>query len=119
MKIYHVKMLVIVFMLGCSSSRIEKSYKDPEVVVEINKLKKILVIAHIKDEITRRIAEDKLVSKLAGKGVPSYVYFKNLKIGEDLLKERFKDDSYDGTVLLSLVRVEKEARYVATYPHII
>ena len=53
---------IATLLLSCNSTRITKTWKDPDASVSIEKLNKVLVVALLKDETSRRVAEDKMVS---------------------------------------------------------
>lgn len=108
---------------GCgTSARIVKSWRDPDVTVDMAKLNKVLVVAMLRNETNRRATEDKLVTMLNGKGVASYnVLTKDVKEdGEEKIKEQLKQDGFDGAVIMKLADVEKDVQYVPgrfnTYP---
>lgn len=91
-------------------------------MVTPNKLNKVLVTAFLRDDASRRVAEDQMTKFLKGKATPSYAYF-----GEDIkslneagIRERLKKDGFDGAVVIRLVDVSKEVNYspgnISTYP---
>ncbi|MFM2362538.1 MAG: hypothetical protein RLZZ316_1440 [Bacteroidota bacterium] len=113
--------LAAVFM-SCNSTRITKTWKDPEASVSIDKLNKVLVVALLKDETSRRVAEDKMAAMLNGKGVVSYSYLTNdvSQKDEKAIQEKIKADGFDGAVTLRLIDVEKDVDYtpgmITSYP---
>jgi hypothetical protein len=109
-------------MAACgTSAHIEKSWRDPDVTVDVSKLNKVLVVALLKTEANRRATEDKLCTLLNGKGVPSYNYLtKNItQENEASIREKIKDDGFDGVVMMRLADVDKDIQYVqgSAYPY--
>lgn len=110
------------FIMSCNSSRIVKTWKDPDTQVSLEKLNKVLVAALLRDEPNRRAAEDKMASLLNGKAVTSYSYFtgdvKSMK--EEDIRDKLKQDGFDGAVTMRLVDVDKDVSYtpgtISTYP---
>lgn len=113
----------IALALLCSacgtSARIEKSWRDPDVNVNIAALHKVLVVALLKDETSRRTVEDKLVTYLNGKGVPSYSFLtQNIrKEDEESIRNQVRNGGFDGVVIMRLADVDKDVTYVpGNYP---
>lgn len=77
----------------------------------------MLCIALVKDESSRRVAEDKMASLTANQGVPSYRYLGPLPDSLSASDERLSADGFDGVVIMRLVRREKDVSYVpGSYP---
>lgn len=115
-------LLSTVISPSCNSTRIVNSWRDPETMVSLEKLNKVLVVAFLRDEASRRVAEGRMAELLKGKAIPSYGY-----LGEDIkslneagVRERLQGDSFDGAVVMRLVDVTKEVNYtpgnINTYP---
>ncbi|HEY8920038.1 MAG TPA: hypothetical protein VIM87_26550 [Chitinophaga sp.] len=104
-----------------TSARIDKSWRDPEVSVDVSKLNKVLVVALLNSEANRRTTEDKLVAMLGNKAVPSYnILTKDVtKEDEATIREKIKNDGFDGIVIMRLADVEKDREYVrdGAYPY--
>jgi hypothetical protein len=115
--------IVVVLFASCdTTAHIEKSWRDPEVSVDMSKLNKVLVVALLKDETNRHATEDQLVSMLKGKGVASYNYLTK-DIGEEkeeAIKQKVKEEGFDGAIIMCLADVDKDVKYVpgtySTYP---
>jgi len=113
---------LLTFIISCNSSRIVKTWKDPDTQVSVEKLNKVLVVAFLRDETSRRTAEDKMASLLNGKAVTSYSYFKDdiKSLKEDDVRNQLKNDGFDGAVTMRLVDVDKDVTYTpgtfSTYP---
>lgn len=100
----------ISFLLSCSSTQITSSWREPNKEISLQKLSKVLVVALFKDETSRRKAEDQMVGYLNGKGIASYDYLdkKTSEKNEDAIREKIKNDGFDGAVTMRLVDVEKD-----------
>ena len=106
---------IAALLSGCSTTaHIEKSWRSPEVSVDMQKLNKVLVVAILKNEANRHATEDQLVAMLKGKGVASYNYLsKELpeeKEGE--IKKRLSNEGFDGVIIMRLADVDKDVKYV-------
>jgi hypothetical protein len=72
--------MVAVVALACSSTKITSTWREPNKEVTIGALNIVLVVALLKDETSRRKAEDERAGYLKGKGVVSYNYLdKNIR----------------------------------------
>ena len=99
---------------SCSSStQITSSWREPNKEVNINNLKKVLVVALLKNETSRRKAEDQMLNYLNGKAVTSYNYSDaNFnKLDEDGIINKIRGDGFDGAIILRLIDVDKEVTY--------
>jgi len=102
-------------LVSCTSTKIVSSWKDPGTTISGDQIDKILFIALVKDESFRRIVEDKLVALSHGKGLASYsmVTGNNLsKTDQASITQRLKADGVDLIVIMRLVDVKEETRYV-------
>ncbi len=119
---FNLLILLIIFIVSCNSSRIVYSWKDPDTQVSLEKLNKVLVASFLRDETSRRTAEDKMALLLGGKGIQSYNYFEtDIKLmKEEEIREKLRKDGFDGAVTMRLVDVDKELMYapgtISTYP---
>jgi hypothetical protein len=103
------------FLVSCTSTEIVSSWKDPATTISANQIDKILFIALVKNETYRRVVEDKLVALSKGKGVASYTFVtgSNLsKTDKETITQRLKADGVDLIVIMRLVDVKDETRYV-------
>ncbi|HEX4851239.1 MAG TPA: hypothetical protein VFV08_10550, partial [Puia sp.] len=109
-----------IFFFACEpSTRIVSSWRDPGVVVKTAELRKFIVGALLKNETVRRNVEDKMAAEFPGKAVQSYVVLglSELKETDEYYANRFKSEGYDGFVVMRLVKVDNDTRYVpGTYP---
>jgi hypothetical protein len=121
MKKYVVVVVLAALSIACGpSTKIEKSWRDPNTTITPGSWSKVLVVALLKDETTRRLVEDQLVQRLHGKGVPSYNYYVEKDLDEvkaNGFKDNLVKDGFDGAVVMRLMDVEKETHYVpGNYP---
>lgn len=118
MKVLKFSLLsLFIFAAACGpSTKIEKTWTDPSFTPATAKaFDKFLVVALLKDESTRRIAEDKLARATDGKGIQSYSYLKpadTLLSNSGELTARMKLEKFDGVVVIRLVNMEKSTSYV-------
>jgi len=109
-------LFVIVCLISCSpSTKIEKSWREPGATVSVNPQNKVLVIAMVKDETSRRVIEDELVKRLNKSAVASYSVLpaEMLKgASEEALTQQIKTGGYTHVLLMRLADVEKETSYV-------
>jgi hypothetical protein len=108
-------------LVSCgSSTRLNTSWRDPSVTIEEGSLNKILFICLLKDEATRRAAEDELARLSKSQGIESYRY-----LGPDIeginapgMNDKMIADGFDGVVIMRLLDLTKEQTYVpgSTYP---
>lgn len=115
-----LSVFLVVLLLSCgTTTHIENSWRDPSAKVDATTLNKFLVAALLKNEATRRSVEDQMAALYPGKAVPSYSVFSNkaLDKSDDEYKKLLQSSGYDGIVIMRLVNVEQEKRYVpGTYP---
>jgi hypothetical protein len=121
------RILILVFaatlLFGCgTTASIENSWHDPEASIDMSKLNKVLVVALLKNDTHRRAAESQLAGMLKIKGVASYNYLTEEpgKQSEEQVKQKLKNDGFDGAIIMRLADVDKDIKYVpgsyGTYP---
>ena len=107
---------------SCSSTKITSTWREPNKEISLNKLNKVLVVALFQNETSRRKAEDQMVSYFYGKDVASYNYLdENISTkNENAIREKIKNDGFDGAVTMRLLDVDKEDVYsrgnISMYP---
>lgn len=95
------------------STQITKSWSDPSLNSGMKPFNKVLVIAQLKDDSSRRIAEDKIVaSSPRGNFVASYSYLKQDQQDQNLVVADLLKQGIDGIILMRLTDVEKSTDYV-------
>ncbi len=107
--------LTISLFTACGpSTQIVKSWTDPSLNAgTVKAYNKVLVIAQLKDDSSRRIAEDKIVaSSPKGNFVASYSYLKSSQQDQNLVVADLLKDGIEGIVLMRLTDIEKSTDYV-------
>jgi hypothetical protein len=107
--------MALSLLVSCTSTEIVSSWKNPGTTISGNQVNKILFIALVKDESYRRVVEDKLVALSNGKGLASYTFItgSNLtKTDKAAITQRLKADGTDLIVIMRLLDVKEESRYV-------
>ncbi len=114
---FAIAILCFGILLSCRTTKIASSWKEPNKQVDIQNLKKVLVVAMLKSENARRKAEDEMVKFLDGKGIPSYSYLKDSfnRADEKALRTKIKADGFDGAITMTLMDVERERMYTLSY----
>jgi hypothetical protein len=114
MKKYLFLLIAVLALSSCgSNTSIVNSWRDPKVTVAQENFKKVLVVALLKDEASRRITENRIA---ASNPIfkTSYEYLNETV--KDLTKEQklkiLQDENFDGVITLRLVSTEKETTYV-------
>ncbi|MBC5773646.1 hypothetical protein H8S95_06195 [Pontibacter sp. KCTC 32443] len=116
-----IAVFVVVFMVACGpTTQIVKSWRDPGATVTQAANNKILVIAMVKDETSRRVVEDQLVKRMTGKAVASYSMLNSEAMksgGEAALNNMLTDGQYTHILMVRLADIEEETRYVPGATH--
>jgi len=115
MKNLILTMSIALLMMGCASTTIEKSWKEPSASITNNTKNKTFVIALVKDEVSRRVIEDILVSRLGNNADASYktITSEMLKnANENALNEQLLKGKFTHVLLMRLADVEKDTYYV-------
>jgi hypothetical protein len=105
----------LLLLAACEpSTKISKSWTDPSFTpATAQAFKKVLVMGLLKDESTRRIAEDKMVAAFKNvKAVQSYSYLHASDTDEAAVNAKLKADGFDGVVVMRLADVDKSTSYV-------
>jgi hypothetical protein len=99
-------------LVACGPSTvIEKSWSNPGTTVDLSVMQKVLVVAFMKDETTRRVVEEACAKRLGAIGVPSYSILDKGDKDEDI-KAKMIAGGFNGAVVLRLLAVDKETSYV-------
>ena len=114
---------ILLCLVACGPSiTVGKTWRDPDVTINPDNLKKVLVAAFMSNEASSRNAETELATILKVPAVPAHDYIgKDLKEEDrDKLKERLRADGFDGALIMRLVDVDKDIRYIpgsySSYP---
>jgi hypothetical protein len=117
---YFLLIPLLAALWACNpGTHISHSWRDPSVTVDTAKIGKFVVAALLKNQTVRREVEDDMASRFPGKAVQSYKEFgdSDLKESEDFYNRKLKEKGYDGIVVVRLVNVDKNVRYVpGSYP---
>lgn len=108
-------LLFLLTLVSCgSSTRVVQSWHDPAVTVVDGDYDKVLVIALIKDESTRRVAEDRMVKFMNGHGIPSYSYLgpDQGRINDAGMSKKMQNDRIDGVLIMRLANKQTQQTYV-------
>jgi len=109
-------LIVISTLVSCGpSTKIEKSWMEPGASVTASAPNKVLMIAMVKDETSRRVIEDHLVKRASGTGVASYTLVSTdmlKQASDEALKKIVTDGKFTHIILMRLADVEKETSYV-------
>ena|SRR5215471_12880803 len=106
---------LILLLAGCGpSTKIEKTWTDPSFTSStVQSAKKVLVMGLLKDESTRRIAEDKMVAAFKNvQAVQSYSYLQPTDTVRSVIEDKLVKDGFDGVVIMHLANVDKSTSYV-------
>lgn len=115
--------LAIALFAACApSTQLTKTWSDPSLNAEtLKSYKKVLVIAQLKTDSSRRIAEDKIVaSSSKGNFIQSYNYLKSDQLNQQdqkLIVANLVKDGIDGIILMRLTDIEKSTSYVPGTPY--
>ena len=107
-------LITILVLVSCApTTKIQKTWSDPSLSKEkFDSYKKVLVIAVLKDETGRRIAEDKLVAAFNTiTTVQSYTYLTPADTTQQIIEQKLKNDGFDGVLYMRLNEVEKSVTY--------
>ena len=112
--IFYSCLLLTMFLISCTSTKIVSSWRQPDKHVHIDELNKVLVIALIENETNRYKAEHQIVKYLDGKGFVSHEYLDDSfnRKNETEIMDKVRNDGFDGIVLMRLIDVDKERVYV-------
>jgi len=102
-------------LVGCASTEIVKTWMEPKSSVQPSPTNKVLAIALVKDETSRRVIEDELVKRLNSNAVASYTILSSEMLKDTsgaMLSQKIKQDKFNYVLLMRLADVEKETSYV-------
>jgi hypothetical protein len=114
--------IAMFLFIGCTSTKIVSSWREPGKEVVLAELNKVLVVAMLRNETNRHKAEDQMVGYLKGKGVAAYAYLDHAidATDEDVLRRKLQQGGFDGAITMTLIDVDKEENYtpgnITSYP---
>jgi hypothetical protein len=116
MKNLILSFLVISTITSCSpSTKIEKSWVEPGAKVTPDPQNKVMIIALVKDETSRRVIEDELSKRIKATSVPSYQFLTTEMLkaaNEEALNNMVTKEKFTHILLMRLADIEKETSYV-------
>lgn len=103
---------VLLALVGCSSTKITDSWKDPGLTGPVE-LDKIVVVFMSQDRAIRHSAEDTLAGFIENSEVAtSYSVFGNGRPkGQDEAVEELRFLGFDGAIVMSIIAEDKELNY--------
>ncbi|MEG2101976.1 MAG: hypothetical protein RRY99_10770 [Flavobacterium sp.] len=111
----HLIMLIIILSLSScgSNTSIVNSWRDPKITVAQEQFKKVLVVALVKDEASRRVAENRIAaSNPIFRTSYQYLNETTKQLSQEQKLKILQDEHFDGVVTMRLVSTEKETNYV-------
>jgi hypothetical protein len=96
-------------LTACQTTSIANTWKKPG--LGPNPISNVVVFAAVQDPATRRTIEDKVVQKLGGQAVQSYVFAPDASTREQL-RTRVLGGGFDGAIVMRLVSVDKQEEWV-------
>lgn len=114
MKKYLVLFVAVLTLSGCgSNTSIVNSWRDPKITVAQEHFKKVLVVALVKDEASRRITENRIAaSNPIFKTSYQYLNETTKQLTQEQKLKILQDENFDGVVTMRLVSTDKETSYV-------
>jgi hypothetical protein len=116
MKNLILSFLVMGALASCSpSTKIEKSWVEPGAKVTPDPQNKVMIIALVKDETSRRVIEDELSKRIKATSVPSYQFLTTEMLkaaSEEALNNMVTKEKFTHILLMRLADIEKETSYV-------
>src|SRR3954453_4697435 len=105
-------LLFVISIIGCTTSRLLDNWHDPDGLLSMKCLHRVLIIAYINNSSERNHTEDQLSVLLNGKGIASYQYSKKDFESVELLDRHLKKEGFDGAVIIRLIRTEERKNYI-------
>jgi hypothetical protein len=99
-----------------SAAKVKSSWKNPSANAQSLQFKKVLVVATIKHELTRKVVEDRVVEILRSgrrvEAVPSYTILSMDDLDKkESSKAKVSDKGFDGVILIHYADSSEESRY--------
>ena len=114
---YLFRVFAFIMLTGCSTSRVQQNWSDPDISVDLSKLTKVLVVGYINNQSCRSNVEDMLSAILNGKGLPSYKYFGDPTREEKLVENNMEEEGFDGSVVMRLIEITQRKHFSpGSYP---
>ncbi|HSD07048.1 hypothetical protein [Flavobacterium sp.] len=107
--------LICVFFASCgSNTTIVSSWRDPNATLSKEQFKKVMVVALVKNESTRRATENRIASINPNVLISSYNYLnqQNLNLSQEEKLKILQNENFDGVITMRFIRADKETDYV-------
>jgi hypothetical protein len=114
MKKHLILLMAIIVLSGCgSNTSIVNSWRDPKITVAQEHFKKVLVVVLVKDEASRRVAENRIAaSNPIFKTSYQYLNESTSQLTKEQKLKILQDENFDGVITMRLVSQDKETTYV-------
>ena len=116
MKTLILFLAVITTVCSCApATKIQKSWMEPGTKITRDSANKVIIVALVKDEISRRVIEDELEKRIKATSVPSYRFLTTemIKVASDeALNKMITKENFTHVLLMRLADIEKETSYV-------
>lgn len=116
MKTLILFLAVIATVFSCApATKIQKSWMEPGTKITRDSANKVIIVALVKDEISRRVIEDELEKRIKATSVPSYRFLTTemIKVASDeALNKMITKENFTHVLLMRLADIEKETSYV-------
>lgn len=103
---------IIISLFACTPTAMQQSWTNPDRRDSTKLFQKLLLVALVKDDYTRKVTEDKLAEEVRPRGVVSYNYLPDYFTSSNdtgMIANRLKGDGFDGVVIMRLITVNKNA----------
>jgi len=115
-----ITLLFTLVLASCSNTKFTSVWMEKD--VKIDPIDKILVIGIGKNQIARRMFEDRFVSQLEKEGINAVAIYKHIpqddKITRDSIAKIAKDKNVDAVIITHLVAVDEETVYNPPVTHV-
>ncbi|MCD0472002.1 hypothetical protein [Flavobacterium sp. JAS] len=114
MKKYLILLIAVLALTSCgSNTSIINSWRDPKITVAQEHFKKVLVVALVKDEASRRVSENRIAaSNPIFKTSYQYLNESTKQLTKEQKLKILQDENFDGVITMRLVSTDKETTYV-------
>lgn len=113
MKKYLILLTAFALASCASNTSIVSSWRDPKITVTQEQFKKVLVVALVKDEASRRVTENRIAaSDPIFKTSYQFLNETTKQLTQEQKLKILQDENFDGVVTMRLVSAEKETNYV-------
>ena len=114
MKKFFIALSSVLFVSCGSNTTIVDSWRDPNITISQEHFKKVLIVALLKDETNRRVAENTIVATEPTIFHASYDMLgqNNLNLSQDQKLTILTNEGYDGVITLRLVDKNTQVSYV-------